>query len=87
MSDYSHSIRAMAVVNTPVIATVTGEEKGRRFEKRIKKKGQRTVSTSALIGEFEDLCAACVIQRMCKQINFMMPTWSATEKRRGKGGT
>ena len=44
MSDGSHSIRAMAVVNTPVIATVTGEEKGRRFEKRIKKKGQRTVS-------------------------------------------
>ena len=40
MSDGSHSIRAMAVVDTPVIATVTGKEKERRFEK----KGQRTVS-------------------------------------------
>ena len=61
MSDYSHSIRAMAVVNTPVIATVIGEEKKGRFEKIIKKNGQRTVSTSDRIeGNGKDLCAVRV---------------------------
>ena len=44
MSAVSSLIRAMAVVNTPVIATVIGEEKKGRFEKLFKKKGQRTVS-------------------------------------------
>ena len=60
MSDGSHSIRATAVDDTPVVATVISDEKGRRFEKRIKQNDQRTVSTSDVIKETGRTCVQCV---------------------------
>ena len=60
MSDGSHSIRATAVDDTPVVATVIGDEKKGKFEKRIKQNDQRTVSTSDVIKETGRTCVQCV---------------------------